>query len=204
MKKLLFPDSVVCSNSIVYPILICLSMMFCLLMLSKAFAQNQVTPTEPSVEFKWEHPDPESIDGFRLYTFEEEKKDELALVKEINDPNTMSAEYSWTGSDGEHRCFGVVAFGPGGESRLVTQTHAGRDLCLGKLDGPGNIIITGPIFELNSFKQKLNHPDGSPWMMHWCFSRETVCQAEDVGLGVLECRYPFVESCREWIKQPHK
>ena len=48
------------------------------------------------------------------------------------------------------------------------------------------------------------HPNGQSWKNNWCAAREAVCLAEDVGLGIYTCRYPFLEECRGYVQAPHK
>lgn len=55
---------------------------------------------------------------------------------------------------------------------------------------------------INELKQNSLHPNGQSWKEHWCASRETVCNIEEL-FGWKTCRYPFVNECSQFVSNPH-
>jgi hypothetical protein len=92
------------------------------------------------VDFAWQH-NGQFTTGFRLY----KGASTATLVKAVDMPGGSTARaYSYTGTDTLPVCFGLSAYGPSGESAVVSKTDTGVDVCLGKPGAPTSFSFSVP------------------------------------------------------------
>lgn len=92
------------------------------------------------IDFSWQH-DGQFTTGFRLY----KGPTPGALVKAVDIPGGSAIRsYSYSAVDTLPECFGLSAYGPSGESAIMTKTPAGVDVCLGKPVAPTSFSFSVP------------------------------------------------------------
>lgn len=79
------------------------------------------------IDFSWAH-NGEYTTGFRLY----KGTSPNVFVKAVDIPGPTVRSYTFTSTENLPICFGMSAYGPSGESALITKTPGGVDVCVGK------------------------------------------------------------------------
>lgn len=101
---------------------------------SIAEAQTQTV----KVDFGWTH-NGQYTTGFRLY----KGPTPATLAKAVDIPGGSTVRtYLFTGTETLPVCFGLSAYGPSGESPVVSKTDAGVDVCLGKPGAPTSFTFS--------------------------------------------------------------
>lgn len=112
-------------NTLYYLILVILVSIT--ILLSCAYLVEAQPLQNIKVDFTWTH-NGEFTTGYRLY----KGPTPSTLVKAIDIPGNTVRTYSFTSVETLPICFGMSAFGPSGESSIVSSTTGGVNVCVGK------------------------------------------------------------------------
>jgi hypothetical protein len=73
----------------------------------------------------------------------------------------------------------------------------------GKASSAERVYVLGEVKKLEELNGMLYHPNGQTYQMHWCASRETVCQMWKAYIEPgAKCPFAFIEQCKFIVPTP--
>lgn len=107
------------------------------ILLFASVAHAQTAPID--IPFSWQS-NGKNVTGFRLY----KGTSPATFIKAADIVGATVRTYNFKSTEMLPICFGLSAYGAGGESAIVTKDNNGVDVCVGKPDSPSSFSFSAP------------------------------------------------------------